>query len=79
MLVRTALRISCGPSASMYSNCQNGPWRGGMSWDWPPNGAMILPESMMVGPTNQPASMARRTSLMAHSALLPTSRNVVKP
>jgi hypothetical protein len=58
------------------SNCQNAPWRGGMSRDWPPKGAIILPESMMVGPTNQLASIARRTSLIAYSALLPTSRSV---
>jgi len=34
---------------------------------------------MIVGPTNQPAAIARRTSLMAYSALLPTSRTVVNP
>jgi len=49
----------------MYSNCQNAPWRGGMSRDWPPKGAMILPESMMVGPdeptrVDRPAHIAHR-------------------
>jgi len=42
-----------------------GPASGAYSCDWPPNSEMILPLPMIVGPGNQPASMAWRTAVSA--------------